>query len=190
MRKIYGFEIKTTPEQDAAFIERWNQRKNRSHFNLLYSNCADFAASVMNFYVPHSVHRNYFADIGIMTPKQVAKSFVRHALNNPELELSSFQIPQVPGSIKRSKSADGVAETVVTSKKYVVPLAFFHPVLTGTLAVAYITKGRFDPKHNAEPFDIAQAVQRAAARNTAANAPGGGRPVLEPSALAAPQATE
>jgi hypothetical protein len=190
VRKIYGFEIKTTPEQDAAFIERWNHRKNRSHFNLLYSNCADFAASVMNFYAPDSVHRNYFADVGIMTPKQVAKSFARHALKNPELELSSFVIPQVPGSIKRSKSADGVAETVVKSKKYVVPLVILNPTLTGTLAVAYITKGRFDPKRNAEPFDIAQAVQQAAARNTAANGAGSGRRILEPAALAAPQAAE
>jgi len=195
VRNIYGFEIETTPEQDAAFIERWNQRENRSHFNTLYSNCADFAASVMNFYAPHSVHRNYFADVGIMTPKQVARSLTRHARKHRKLELSSFLIPQVPGSIQRSKRVDGVAETVVKSKKYVVPLAIFHPVLTGTLAAAYLTKGRFDPKRNAEPFDIAQVYERAAARNTTASEAGAGeagagRPILGPAALAAPEAPE
>jgi hypothetical protein len=190
VRSIYGFEIETTPEQDAAFIERWNQRKNRSHFNLLYSNCADFAASVMNFYAPHSVHRNYFADIGIMTPKQVAKSFARHARKHSELELSSFVIPQVPGNIPRSKPVDGVAESLVKSKKYVVPLAAFHPVLTGTLAVAYLTKGRFDPKRNAELFDIAGAFQQAASRNTAAAESGVAQPLRAPTVLAAPQAPE
>ena len=192
VRKIYGFEIETTPEQDAAFIEQWNQRDNDSHFNLLYSNCADFAASVMNFYAPSSVHRNYFADVGIMTPKQVAKSLARHARKHRKLELSAFMVPQVPGSVPRSRRVDGVVETVVKSKKYVVPLALMNPALTGSFAVAYFTKGRFDPKRNAELFDITQAFEQAAARNTAASqsemAP---RPkLLEPAALAAPQASE
>jgi hypothetical protein len=195
VRRIYAFEIDTAPEQDAAFIEEWNRRENRSHFNLLYSNCADFAASVMNFYAPHSVHRNYFADLGIMTPKQVAKSLARHARKHHELEISSFLIPQVPGSIHRSKPVVGVTETVVKSKKYVVPLAILNPTLTGTIAVAYFAKGRFDPKRNAEPFDISQAYQQAAARNTAvaesAAAPPTLEPaLLEPAALAAPQAAE
>ena len=190
VRRIYGFEIETTPEQDAAFIEQWNRRDNRSHFNLLYSNCADFAAAVMNFYAPQSVHRNYFADLGIMTPKEVARSLARHARKHRELEMSSFLVPQVPGSIQRSKSVDGVAETVVKSKKYVVPLAILNPTLTGSIAVAYFTKGRFDPKRNAETFDIAQAYEEAAARNTAANQAVGGRVMLGPTALAAPAASE
>ena len=190
VRKIYGFEIETTPEQDAAFIEQWNRRENRSHFNLLYSNCADFAAGVMNFYAPHSVHRNYFADLGIMTPKQVAKSIARHARKHRELEISSFLVPQIPGSIQRSTPVVGVAETVVKSKKYVVPLAILNPTLTGSIAVAYFAKGRFDPKRNAEPFDISRAYQQAAARNTAASQSGAAPPRLEPTALAAPEPPE
>ena len=172
VRKIYGFEIETTPEQDAAFIEKWNQRENRSHFNLLFSNCADFAASVLNFYAPHSVHRSFLADVGIMTPKQVARSFARHARKHPALEFSAFQVPQVPGTIRRSKSVNGVAETVVKSKKYVVPLALLNPTLTGSFVVAYFTNGRFDPKHNAEVFDIAQAFHTPAARVATATEPG------------------
>jgi len=190
VRTIYGFEIETTPEQDAAFIERWNQRDNRSRFNLLYSNCADFAAAVMNFYAPHSVRRNYFADVGIMTPKQVAKSLVRHARKDGRLELSSFVIPQVPGSIKRSTPVVGVAEGLVKSKKYVVPQAILNPTLTGSIAVAYFAKGRFNPKRDAQPFDIAQAFQRAAASNTARNRSAAVPPALEPASLAAPAPTE
>ena len=164
VRRIYGFEIETTPEQDAAFIEQWNRRENRSHFNILYSNCANFSGSVLNFYAPHAVHRNYFSDAGIMTPKQVAKSLAHHARKHPVLEFSAFQIPQVPGSIPRSKPVNGVAEAVVKSKKYVVPLALLHPALTGTIAVAYFTEGRFDPKRNAEAFDLARAFQPPTAR--------------------------
>ncbi|MGB7170103.1 MAG: hypothetical protein WBD32_13940, partial [Acidobacteriaceae bacterium] len=57
-RKIWGFEVTSTPQQDAALIERFNHRRNISHFNLFFHNCADFSESVLNFYYPHAVHRN------------------------------------------------------------------------------------------------------------------------------------
>src|SRR5205085_10140476 len=40
-RTIYGFEIETTPEQDAALIQKLNSSPNESHFHLSYRNCAD-----------------------------------------------------------------------------------------------------------------------------------------------------
>jgi hypothetical protein len=158
-RKIYGFQIETTPQQDAAFIEAFNQRRNKTHFNIFWSNCADFSSNVLGFYAPHAVHRNFLADAGIMTPKQVAKSFVRYAHRHPADELSSFQIPQVPGSVRRSKPVKGVAESLLKSKKYLVPLAFLNPELTGGIAVIYFAKGRFNPKRDAGVFDIARAMQ-------------------------------
>ena len=158
IRKMYGFRIKTTREQDDAFIEYLNHRKNKSHFSLLYSNCADFAREVLNFYAPHSIHRNFLADAGITTPKQVARSLSKYAHRHPELEIQSFVIPQVAGNIKRSKSADSVAEALLKSKKYVVPLALLSPYTAVGVGVAYFT-GRFNPKKNAEIFDVASVVQ-------------------------------
>ena len=167
-RRIYGFQIETTPEQDAAFIAEFNHRRNKSQFNIFWKNCADFSGSVLNFYEPHAVHRNFLADAGIMTPKQVARSFVRYARHHPAEELSSFQVPQVPGSVRRSKPAKGVAESLLKSKKYLIPLAFLNPEVTGTIAVIYFAEGRFNPKRDAGIFDIARAMQpqtsRAAAR--------------------------
>jgi hypothetical protein len=52
-------------------------------------------------------------------------------------------IPQVPGSIKRSHPIDGVMESVVKSKKYVLPLAILTPEVTAGLVVSYLTDGRF-----------------------------------------------
>jgi hypothetical protein len=49
----------------------------------------------------------------------------------------------VPGSIHRSHPIDGIVESVVKSKKYVVPLAVLNPELTAGLVVAYLTDGRF-----------------------------------------------
>jgi len=42
-RKIYGFQIQTTTEEDERFVALFNDRRNDSHFNLLFHNCADFS---------------------------------------------------------------------------------------------------------------------------------------------------
>ena len=56
-----------------------------------------------------------------MTPKQAARSLVRYGKKHPELQMTAFTIPQVPGSIARSHSVDGVAESLLKSKKYPSP---------------------------------------------------------------------
>lgn len=142
-RKIYGFQIDTTRKQDERFIALFNDKRNVSHFNLLYRNCADFSRNVLNTYYPHSVRRNFFVDLGITTPKQVARSLTKYAGRHPAVEFSTFMIPQVPGSIPRSHPIRGVVESMVKSKKYVVPLAILNPQLTAGLAIAYFTDGRF-----------------------------------------------
>jgi hypothetical protein len=151
-RKIYGFAVTTRAEQDDALIARFNRRSNTSRFNLFFRNCANFAESVLNFYYPHSIHRNFVIDAGLMTPKQAARSLTRYSERHPEVDLRTFVIPQVPGSIRRSTPVDGVVESLVKSKKYVLPLALMHPVITGTLVAAYFGDGRFHPDPHAEVF--------------------------------------
>jgi hypothetical protein len=148
-RTIYGFLIQTSQERDDAFIQQFNQRNNQSHFNLLFHNCADFSRTVLNFYYRHAVHRSFLADAGITTPKQVAKSLAGYSRRHPDLARSSFVIPQLAGSIPRSGAVHGVVEALLKSKKYVVPLAILHPVITGCMALGYLTEGRFNPRREA-----------------------------------------
>jgi hypothetical protein len=142
-RRIYGFQIQTAPEEDEQFMNKFNDSRNEGHFNLLFHNCADFSRTLLNVYYPHGIHRNYFVDLGITTPKQVARSLTKYAEHHPELTFATFMIPQVPGSIKRSHPIDGVMESVVKSKKYVLPLAVLNPEVTAGFVVAYLTDGRF-----------------------------------------------
>ena len=137
------------PERDDEFIREYNSRSNQSHFNLLAHNCADFARQVINFYYPRTLHRNLVADMGITTPKEIAKLLVKFSARHAELQSSSFVIPQVPGSVPRSTAVHGVVESLLKSKKYIVPVAVFEPVAAGAIAAAYIGGGRFDPKKNA-----------------------------------------
>jgi hypothetical protein len=148
-RTIYGFEIQTSTDQDDRFIRELNSRANRSRFNLIFHNCADFAKAVINFYYPGTLHRNLIADVGITTPKQISKLLVKFGERHPELQFSTFVVPQVPGTLPRSTPVHGVVESVLKSKKYLLPVAILHPIVTGCLAAAYVGNGRFDPKRQA-----------------------------------------
>ena len=151
-RKIYAFEVETTAQQDERLIETFNDKTNRSHFNLFFHNCADFSRGVLNLYYPGSVGRSFTADLGMTTPKQLAKDLVHYAGRHEQLDLEIFVLPQVGGSIRRSDHIDGVAEAILR-KKYVIPIALLQPYCAAGLAVTYLTTGRFNPNKNAVPLE-------------------------------------
>lgn len=157
-RKIYVYEVDTTVRKDQALIAKLNRRANRSHFNLFFNNCADFARSTLNFYYPHAVHRSFTADLGMTTPKQDAKSLVHYASRHQAIELQTFVLPQVPGSIPRSKKVNGVLEAVLR-KKYVAPLVWVEPYVAAGILVTYLARGRFDPAKQAVPLDSSEVAQ-------------------------------
>jgi len=154
-RTIYGFEIETTPEQDDALIRKLNAAPNVSHFHLVSNNCADFARELINTYYPKALHRSLVADIGITTPKQMAKRMLKFSARHPELEFSQLIYPQVPGSMPRSTTAHGVVESFLKSKKYFVPSAVVSPIFAGCVAAVYVGTGagRFDPALHARVFN-------------------------------------
>ncbi len=165
-RRIYGFEIETSAARDDELIAEFNSRKNRRRFSTLRRNCADFAKDVINFYHPKAVRRSIVADVGITTPKQVAKSLVKFSQKHPELQFSAFIVEQVSGDIPRSKRVRGVLEALVKTKKYAVPMLAVHVLLTPALAVGYFTTGRFNPsKYAVATYDPAALEQRALLRN-------------------------
>jgi hypothetical protein len=164
-RTVYSYEIETTPEQDSALIGKLNALPNQSHFKTMNRNCADFAREIINFYYPKAVHRSIIADAGMTTPKQIAKSLVKFNSRHTDLETSAFVIPQVPGSMPRSRPVRGVAESLLKTKKYVVPLAILQPYVAGGIALAYVSNGRFDPAHNAMIMDSKRQLQPPLASN-------------------------
>ncbi len=153
-RTTYGFEIETSTEQDEALILKLNSSSNHSHFHLLTRNCADFVKDLINLYQPKALHRSYVADVGISTPKQMAKALVQYSAAHPELRLSRFIIPQVPGNIARSKAVHRVVGSLFESRKYIVPSAVVSPIFVGCVAAVYFGSGggRFNPRYGALIF--------------------------------------
>ena len=173
IRRIYVFQIETSAAQDARLIAHLNSQPNRSQFNLLFHNCADFSRNVINFYYPKALHRNLIADAGISTPKQMAKTLVRYSRKHPKTELSKFVIPQVPGTLPRGEAVHGVLESIVRSKKYAVPLLLLHPFIGSSVAVAYVADGRFNPARGAtllkSPAELQETLTADSRREPEAN---------------------
>jgi hypothetical protein len=166
-RAIYGFEIETTSQQDDALIRKLNASSNRSHFHLVSRNCADFAKDVINVYYPKALRRSIVADVGMTTPKQMAKTLVKFNERHPDLQFSRLVIPQVPGSMPRSSPVHGVAESFFKSKKYIVPSAIFSPIFAGCVAAVYVggVAGRFDPARDAMVLVAGSAPEQPLAKD-------------------------
>lgn len=147
-RRIYAFRFTTTQEQDDALIARLSARDNRSRFDLIYNNCADFARSILDSYFPHTFGRKFFPDAGMTTPKQITYKLARYAKKHPDTELTVFEIPQVPGYRRTSRSNKSVAASLMTTA-YAVPIALLNPYIAGGLFVDYLVRGRYPlvPEH-------------------------------------------
>jgi hypothetical protein len=146
-RRIYAFRFDTTPQQDDKVIARLNSEPNRSHFHMLYRNCADFSRTVLDIYFPHRFHRSIFPDLGITTPKQMTDKLARYARHHPDLHMAVFEIPQIPGFRRISHKNKNVAESFVTTA-YVVPITVISPYITGGLFIDYLARGRYRLIHH------------------------------------------
>jgi hypothetical protein len=187
-RTTYGFEIETSSEQDNALIAWLNSRPNRASYRVVNRNCADFVRDILDFYYPQSVPRGAIADLGVSTPKHAAKSLKRYSEHHPDLKSAHFVIPQVPGSVKRSKPVRGVLEAVFRAKKYVVVLAVVHPLIGGAVVSADLIGDRFNPARNslvfsligepvAPPTNVERRIFMGDLRGVSANKAGGYSPV-------------
>jgi hypothetical protein len=118
-----------------------NASQNRSHFNIVFRNCADFAANVLDFYFPHTFGRHILPDGEIVTPRQVAYELARYARGHPEIHLTVLEIPQVPGYRRPSRPGLSVAESLTVSG-YVLPIAVVNPFAAAGLVADFLVWGR------------------------------------------------
>ncbi len=143
VRRLWGYRVATTRAQDEAFVASMNARDNRRNYHLHGRNCADFGADVVNFYFPGTVRVNRFADLDLMTPKQVARSLTAYADAHPDAHLRVFEIPQLPGSFRRSRPVRGAAESLLKIKRYLVTLLILQPEAVAALWLTYMERGRW-----------------------------------------------
>ena len=113
----------------------------------MFRNCADFVRKTVNHVYPHAVGRNYVAGFGVSAPKSVARSLSRYGKKHDGLELRTFRITQVPGTLPRSHPAVTLMEGI--SKEFGVPLLIAAPIVcpiacsvaAGSVVAAWLTQG-------------------------------------------------
>lgn len=143
-RRVWGYQIDTTVDQDMRFIAMMNAGPNRHLYHLRRTNCANFAADVVNFYFPGLVPRgDHIADFGLMTPKQVARCVAAYGERHPEAHLQVLEIPQIPGTLRRSRPVRGAAESGLKTKRYLAILIAIQPEIPIALAVLYLDHGHW-----------------------------------------------
>jgi hypothetical protein len=151
-RRIWAYQVTTTPAQDERLVEMMNISENRHLYHLRKTNCADFAAQLVNLYFPGAVHLDRIADFGFMTPKQVVRSLSQYVSTRPELGLKVWRIPQVPGSLRRSRPVRGAAEAALKTKRYLFTLIAVQPEVPAALSIMYLWHGRWKVGAEAKPM--------------------------------------
>jgi hypothetical protein len=144
-RRLFVYRIDTTPEQDTAILALLNDSPNRRRYTLRRANCADFAADVLSVVLPHTFRRQLLADFDMTTPKSLARTLGRVGAARPELHLQVFEIPQIPGTLRRSRPIRGAAESLVKIKRYLVTVAILQPELMLADWIIYEKKGKWTP---------------------------------------------
>jgi hypothetical protein len=142
-RRVWAYRIETTSEQDQRLVDTMNDRPNVRAYILRTNNCADFAANMVNILYPGLVQRDKVADFGLMTPKQVARSIEAYGKAHPESNLTVMEIPQVPGTLGRSRPIQGVSETAFKTKRYLVTLSILQPEVIVGCGIVYLKHGRW-----------------------------------------------
>jgi len=148
-RRLLIYTIDTTPEQDAAIIALLNSDSDHRRYKIARNNCADFAAQILSSVLPREhpsiLSRNIAADWGIATPKNLARRLDTFALAHPELHPRVYEIPQLPGTLRRSRPLRGCAETFVKTKRYIFTFGIIQPELELADWILYEAKGRWTP---------------------------------------------
>ena len=175
-RRVWGYRLTTTAEQDARFMATLNATPNHHLYHLKKTNCANFAADMVNLYFPDAVKGgDHIADFGLMTPKQVARSVATYGQAHTELGLEVLDIAQVPGELRRSRPVRGSVEAGLKTKRYLVTLAILQPEIPVGLAVLYAIHGCWQVGAGAVLFNPASLPHSSAAPAEARSGQGADR---------------
>ena len=152
-RKLFLYAFDTTPAQDEAMLAWLNERPNRRAYTLGRANCADFAADLLRLALPAgTIHRNVLADFDMTTPKQLARLLDGFGQAHPERHMVVYEVPQLPGSLRRSRPIRGAAQSLLTNRLYLGTLLVIQPELILADLVIYEKRGKWTVGTDSQPI--------------------------------------
>ena len=151
-RRLFLYTLNSTPAQDAAILALLTTQPNHRRYTLRRNNCADFAAQLLDLVLSAPLPRNKLGDFDLMTPKQLARGLEAYGQAHPEASLHAYVIPQLPGSLRRSRPLRGSSETFVKTKRYVAALVVLQPEALLLNWIDYEAFDKWKPGCNARPL--------------------------------------
>lgn len=155
-RRLLMYAFDTTAAEDAAMLAWLNDSPNRRSYTLTRHNCADFAADLLRLALPPSaIYRNVPADFDMTTPKQLAREVDGYGRAHPDLHLAVYEVPQLPGALRRSRPIRGAAESLLTTKRYMATLLVIQPEIILAAWIDYERCGKWPLGQDAIAIDPA-----------------------------------
>lgn len=149
-RRLLMYSFDTTPAQDQSALDWLNDRPNHRSYSVARHNCADFAADLLRIVLPPSViRRNALADFDMTTPKNLAREVDTYGHQHPEVHLEVYEIPQIPGTLRRSRPLRGAAESLISQKRYFATVVILQPELMLADWIIYERRGKWHPGQDA-----------------------------------------
>ncbi len=150
-RRLLIYSFNTTPAQDETALRWLNDRPNHRAYTLTRHNCADFAADLLRIALPPAaIHRNVLADFDMTTPKNLAREVDTYGGAHPELGLKVYEVPQIPGTLRRSRPIRGAAESLISQKRYFAVVLVLQPELMLADWIIYEKRGKWALGRDAE----------------------------------------
>lgn len=150
-RRLLMYSFDTTAEQDATVLRWLQDQPNQRRYTLARHNCADFVADILRIALPPAaVRRNVPADFDMTTPKTLAREVDTFGRAHPELHLQVDEIPQIPGTLRRSRPLRGAAESLISQKRYFAVVVVLQPELMLADWIIYEKRGRWRPGQDAQ----------------------------------------
>ncbi len=149
-RRLFLYSFDTSPTQEEAILHWLNDTPNRRAYTLGRHNCADFAADLLRLALPREVfRRNVLADFDMTTPKTLARELDAYGKTHPQLHPAIYEVPQIPGTLPRSRPIRGAAESLITNRLYFTVVLVTQPELMLTNWIIYEKRGKYPLGYNA-----------------------------------------
>ena len=99
------------------------------------------------------------------TPKTLAREVDAYGQTHPNLHLRIYEVPQIPGTLPRSRPIRGAAESLITNRLYFTVVLILEPELMLTDWIIYEKRGKYSLGYDAtaisptlwQPLDVASS---------------------------------
>jgi hypothetical protein len=126
LRTVYEYRLPGFYDDEVSIMNALNNGPNKSNYNVILKNCADFVSSILKPFLNTSIALSVDGG-GIHSPKAIAMNLTRLGIKEPDLHMQVIKYPQISGTFARSTSVMAPSENLYKNPLFAVPIGIFVP---------------------------------------------------------------